>query len=294
MLGERGLGHVHVVDERSQLGGHLTWLRLVPGMGGFGRVADYRIGQLQRLDNVVTVGNRRLDVDAVLGYGADVVVIATGARWIGLGDDALEPPLAELAGTTVTVVTPEEVMAGRAVGGPVLVWDAEGSGVASGVAEHLATRGLEVTIATPFDVVSPSLDASFAGAKARENLRVAGVVVRCAVRPVRGSADGLVLVDGSGTEIVTEAVTIVVASQRGSDDRLFRALRSDPERVLASGITTVLRVGDCVAPRLLGFAVADGHRVGRELDSSAPSVPLPRPERDHDALRGAVRLNKTP
>ena len=77
----------------------------------------------------------------------------------------------------------------------------------------------------------------------------------------------------------------MVASQRGSDDRLFRALRSDPERVLANGITTVLPVGDCVAPRLLGFAVADGHRVGRELDSSAPSVPLPaRPERDHDAL----------
>ena len=155
-------------------------------------------------------------LDDVLGYGADVVVVATGARWIGLGDDALDPALAELAGTTVTVVTPEEVMAGRAVAGPVVVWDAEGSGVASGVAEQPGdTAALDVTIATPFDVVSPVTGRLLRrGQGPGEPPRRPESWCGAPCARSASSADGLVLVDGSGTEIVIEAVTIVVASQR--------------------------------------------------------------------------------
>jgi dimethylamine/trimethylamine dehydrogenase len=284
VLGERGANSVHVVDERPELGGHVTWLRTVPGLGGIGRVVDHRSIQLAKLSNVVGVTGRRLDIESVLDYGADAVVVATGARWIGPADDALEPALVDAGRRGATVVTPDEAMAAVALSGPILVWDGEGSGVGSGVAEWLATGGVAVAIATPFDVVAPWLDGSFAGPTARQRLHDLGVEMRCGVRPSRAMAGGLALLDRFGAEVEVAAATIVVASQRHSDDRLFRALRCDPARLADSGVRVLVRVGDCVAPRPLGFTVADGHRVGRELDAAAPAVPVaPRRERDHDA-----------
>ena len=35
------------------------------------------------------------------------------------------------------------------------------------------------------------------------------------------------------------------------------------------------RIGDCVTPRTLADVVFDGHRLGREIESDYPSVPLP-------------------
>jgi dimethylamine/trimethylamine dehydrogenase len=35
------------------------------------------------------------------------------------------------------------------------------------------------------------------------------------------------------------------------------------------------RIGDCEAPRFIADAIFSGHRLGREIDSAAPSIPLP-------------------
>ena len=85
------------------------------------------------------------------------------------------------------------------------------------------------------------------------------------------------LADQFGDETVLPADSLVVVNQRVSDDALYRQLR-------AAGVGDVWRIGDCVAPRPLGFAVADGHRLGREIDSDDPGTPLaPLVERDADA-----------
>ena len=37
----------------------------------------------------------------------------------------------------------------------------------------------------------------------------------------------------------------------------------------------MLRIGDCVEPRVIAEAVFDGHRLGREIDTPDPATPLP-------------------
>jgi hypothetical protein len=80
------------------------------------------------------------------------------------------------------------------------------------------------------------------------------------------------------------AASLVVVSERVSDDDLYRELRRRGDSLRATGVRRVLRVGDCVAPRPLGFVLAEGHRLGREIESADPAIPLPPVvERDADA-----------
>src|SRR5262249_19164612 len=83
VLGAREFRRVHLADARAVLGGHLTWLTQLPGLGEWARLINYRAVQLEKATNVELVLGRRLDADDVLEYGADLVVIATGAHWIG-------------------------------------------------------------------------------------------------------------------------------------------------------------------------------------------------------------------
>ena len=58
------------------------------------------------------------------------------------------------------------------------------------------------------------------------------------------------------------------------DDALYHALRADA-RLADEGVEAVYRIGDCVAPRMIAECIFDGHRLGREIDSPNPAVPLP-------------------
>jgi dimethylamine/trimethylamine dehydrogenase len=68
-----------------------------------------------------------------------------------------------------------------------------------------------------------------------------------------------------------EADAVVLVTQRLSQEALYLELAADP----GAGVQRVLRIGDCVAPRLIADAIFDGHRLGREIDSPDPAQPLP-------------------
>ncbi|HXV95699.1 MAG TPA: hypothetical protein VD695_04050, partial [Gaiellaceae bacterium] len=78
-----------------------------------------------------------------------------------------------------------------------------------------------------------------------------------------------------GEPFELEADAVVIVTQRLSDDALYRELRADVDGLAAEGIEAVYRIGDCVAPRIIAEAIFDGHRLGREIDSENPALPLP-------------------
>jgi dimethylamine/trimethylamine dehydrogenase len=276
---------VHLVDAGADVGGHLAWLTRLPGLGEWGRVADYRRIQLKRLENVELVLRTRLGAEDVLDYGADLVVLATGARWIDAAADWHHLPLADIA-SAFDVVTPEQVMVeGRVpADGRVVVWDGDGGAVGVGLAERLAADGRDVTLVTPFATVAPFLDLSFEGAGARRRLHELGVAFVAGVSPTRVDGGALVVADEFADERSVAAESVVLVAQRVSDDALHRELRHRGGELADAGIRAVHRVGDCNAPRALGHVVADGHRVGRELEADASALPrVPRPESDGDS-----------
>ena len=127
VLGKRGMSAVHLVDEQDAIGGSVRAISAYPHLGEWGRVIDYRQIQLDKLSNVEVILKTRLDAEAILGYGAEIVVLATGARWRADGMNG--PTQAPIPGAEHDFVyTPEQVSAaaGEIAGERVVVYDTDG------------------------------------------------------------------------------------------------------------------------------------------------------------------------
>jgi dimethylamine/trimethylamine dehydrogenase len=277
-LGRRGHAAVHLVEAAADLGGHLRWMRRLPTLGELGRVIDWRLAQLAKLRNVSVIRGRRLAAQDVLGYGADIVVVATGSSWRG---DGLQPSTHEpIQGSDESqsfVLTPEQVMTQgkKPAGREVVVYDCDGYLVGPGIAEHLRLGGYGVTIVTPFDVASPVSDQTLEGTFLRQHLHELGIGVRQGVVVRSVSPDCVAGASHLGEPVEIRCTSVVMVTQRASESALWEELSADPAKAAAAGIGGLYRIGDAVAPRMTSEAVFDGHRLAMEIDTADPAVALP-------------------
>lgn len=72
-----------------------------------------------------------------------------------------------------------------------------------------------------------------------------------------------------------EVDTVVLCTQRLSNDELYRELKADRAALEREGIEGLYIIGDASAPRMIVDSVFDGHRLAREIDSDNPAMPLP-------------------
>lgn len=272
-LGRRGFEMVHLVEAEAELGGKLRWIRRLPTLGDWGRIVDHRAVLLDKLPNVTAVTGKRLSARDVLDYGAVIVVLATGSHWSGEGLQAsTHEPIAGADPSLAHVLTPEQVVSlgERPPGSRVVVYDVEGYFTAPGVAEQLAREGLEVELVTPLDVVSPISDLTVEGPLLRQALHDVGVRMHRGVTITRVEERRVSGEDEFGEPWSLEADGIVLVTQQVSEDALYRGLVADPSALADAGIERVIRIGDCVAPRMISEAVFEGHRLAREIDLPDP------------------------
>jgi len=273
----RGFRRVHVVDAEPEVGGHLRWLTRLPGLAEWGRVVSWRRAQLERLASVTVVLGERLSAGDVRAYGAELVVVATGARWCEDGASGMDGrPIAGADAALPWVLTPEQLLAGKEVPGErVTVVDCDGYVVGAALAEHLALAGRRVDLVTPFDVVAPTCDQTIEGERLRRRLHELGVRAhrRTTVLELRPGVARCTGEHGDELELPLDAAVLV--TQRRPLDALWRALAADPAALEREGVEGVYAAGDALAPRLLADAVFDGHRLGRELDGPDPQVARP-------------------
>ena len=268
-LAKRG-ARVDLVEGGGSTGGSLAWITRLPGLGEWGRLGAYRAVQIARLENLTLTTGRRLDERAILDWGADVVVLATGSHWAGDGLNGFSrAPIAGADAALPHVLTPEQVLLDgkRPPGDRVVVYDGDGYFTAAGLAELLAGEGLRVELVTGFETIAPFSAETLEDALTRRQLHAAGVTMTTATT-VTAIAPGSVTVEnefGDARELAADGIVLV--TQRLSDDELFHRLDGVHPRVH--------RVGDCVAPRLLAEAVFDGHRMAREIDAGDPELALP-------------------
>jgi dimethylamine/trimethylamine dehydrogenase len=287
VLGERGMAHVHLREARSDIGGIMRWIPSFRGLAEWARITHYRRTQLDRLKNVQVSTDSELTAGDVLDYGADLVVVATGAHWSRTGLNPLtHRDVPGFDDPAIQVLVPEDIMVRGAevLGDSVLVYDTDGYFMASSIAERLAEQGKRVTLVTNHAEIAPSMFLSGEGAHMYRRLHELGVrlypsamVTRLEPGVVRGAH---VLCE---EDLSWEADAVVLVTQRLSDTRLYTALMSDPAALAANGIEGVFRIGDCLEPRIIADVVFDGHRLGREIDSPDPTRPLPM-IREHRVL----------
>jgi dimethylamine/trimethylamine dehydrogenase len=278
VLGRRGFRRVHLVEAAPEIGGTARWVPQLPGLGEWGRILNWRTVQLEKLGNVEVITGARLGAQDVREYGAELVVVATGSRWSGDGLNFVTHEAVPGADASLPyVLTPEQVMLeGKTPPGErVVVFDADGYFMAAGLAERLRAEGHDVEIVTPHERLAPVCDETLEGALLREHLHRLGVRSRTGAILTAVEQGRLAASTEFGEPFELEADAVVLVTQRLSDDALYRELKADGEGLAGEGIEGLYRIGDCVAPRIIAEAIFDGHRLGREIDSENPALPLP-------------------
>ena len=272
ILGKRGYS-VTLADAAGEPGGRVTLESRLPGLAEWARVRDYRLTQLRSMPQVSMYLGNRLSADEVREFGADHVLIATGARWRrdGLGR---WHSLAIEGLPTRGVLTPDDIMRGARPEGEVTIFDDDHYYMAPVIAVQLARAGAKVSYVTTTGSVSEWSHYTGEQERTQQQLLELGVQIRvsAAVVGFDGESVGLACVY-TGREWRQRASTLVLVTSREPSDELYRELVGEEGAVPDLKIQ---RIGDCLAPALIAHAVFSGHKAARELDEAGEPAPAGR------------------
>ena len=242
----------------------------------------------------------------MLSYGADKVVIATGAHWVTDGTNCLtHAPIPGLEGTPrANVLTPEDVILGtKPIGKRVMILNADPYYMAPSLAQKLAEAGHQVTVASGvelgrymhFTLEAPNMH------RMLHELHINVLSSTWASRVEDGRIElynlwgdghkrvytgpGKMPRSANTTHAWHEYDTLVLVTARRSEDALFRALKARSGEWDARGIKGVYVIGDAWAPKLIADATFDGQRLAREIEEANPQEP--KPYRREAAVYGA-------
>jgi dimethylamine/trimethylamine dehydrogenase len=232
-------------------------------------VRDWRVTQIEKLPNVEVYLESELDTDQILEFGADRVVLATGADWRhdGVGRWHAEP----IDGwATASVLTPDDIMAGSLPDGSVLVFDDDHYYMGGVLAESLAAAGRTVSLATTAFLASAWTDNTAERERIQARLIHLGVRIEpnTALVALAGEEATLACVF-TGTRRTVRVANVVMVTARLSRDHLYRELE---DRI------DITRIGDCLAPGTIAACVRAGHEYAQEFDADPESEILVRRE----------------
>lgn len=265
MLGGRGY-EVALAEATRDLGGRVAKERLLPNLSAWGRVMDYRLGQIEPLTNVSIYRESRLTADDVLTFGFEHVCIATGSTWRrdGTARTHLRPiPVSE----KMNVLTPDDIMAGEYPQGRVVIYDDDHFYMGGVMAELLREKGCEVVLITPADLVSEWTTRTLEQRFIQARLIDIGVEIITA-RQVDAVHDDHVITACaySGKQNKTGANAVLMVTARDGDDALWCAVKAREGEWQDAGIKSVQLIGDALAPAPIAWAVYAGHRYAMEMD----------------------------
>ena len=257
-LGMRGY-EVHLAEAKTEIGGRITVESALPGLSAWARVRDYRAYQISQMANVSIYRESLMGPEEVREFGAPHVVIATGARWRKDGVGRGNPAGITGAGT---IYTPDDIMAGTTIEGPVVMFDDEDYYLGGVLAEKLRADGLDVTLVT----TNADVSAYCHNTLEQERIQARLIELGITIIPLHN----LAAIEADGVELACvftdrrrrlDCASLVLVTGRITEDSLYQSLASD-----LGDIKTLTPIGDCVAPATIAAAVFEGHRYARELD----------------------------
>jgi dimethylamine/trimethylamine dehydrogenase len=272
ILGKRGY-EVALADAAVEAGGRVSHESRLPGLAEWARVRDYRLSQIKRMPNVTFYLGSAMTAPDVRDFGADYVLIATGAHWRrdGIGRSHARPIAALDA---ASIYTPDDIFAGRLPQGEVLVFDDDHYYLGPTIALKLAGAGVRVRYVTSEGRAGSWSQYTQEQERTQRALIELGVDidVNVALVAFEKSRATLSCVFSGRTRSVTASAVVLITS-RVADEALYRALVGEgndeqPFNTLARpGPGAVARIGDCLQPAMIANAVYAGHRAARELGS---------------------------
>ena len=268
-LGQRGYD-VKLAEAQKSLGGRVTLESKLPGLSAWARVRDYRMNQLDKMSNVDVFLDSTMTAADVVETGASLVGIATGSAWRrdGVGRHTTD---AIPGSDRPHVLTPDDIMGGAEVDGPVVVYEDDHFYMASVVAEKLAADGHAVTVVTPGFTVARFTEFTLELVPIHRRLAEIGVRIVSNHKITRIDVDSVHVSDiYAGTDTTLECNNIIMVAGRTPNTSLYDELASKQ----ADSRQRVYALGDAHAPSTIAAAVYSGHAFARnltvELDDKAP------------------------
>ena len=280
-------GHrVTLLEKTRRLGGQVNLAALQPEHASIGEVTAYLEAAAGDLGVTVRLGSAATP-EALMALAPDVIVVATGSEPnlpIGL-DGATRNAralgrqvLPEIEGLEQDfVVSGDQVLSGeRVLVGHVVVIDDNGHWEAAGTAEYLADANCRVTVIASHGMVGEDIEAgtrtlfhrraAIKGIRLMPNTALVSIEPgRLLVSPVFSDADAIgwakyILMPGAETAIEDVDWVVPVIGRRSRED-LYLDLKARPE---CAGVD-IIRVGDCVAPRLIQSTILEAFELARNL-----------------------------
>ncbi|MDW9613918.1 NAD(P)-binding protein [Sinorhizobium meliloti] len=288
-LAQRGVD-VMLAEGGGEWGGRVARECRLPGLATWGRVRDWRIGQLSTCVNAELYLHSPLSAADILQYGVPHVAIATGASWRtdGVGRSHRVPLDFLSAGT---LISPDAILSEGAEAvpsdGPVVVFDDDCFYMGSVLAELLARRGCTVTFVTPESQVSPWSRNTLEQARIQKRLIDLGVEIVTAMALAGRTKDQLELsCVYSGRIRPVDCATLLPVTARLPDETLWLELKAREAEWADAGIKTITRLGDCLAPGLIAAAVYSGHQYARTYQEQFDKDRVPFMREDIARLYG--------
>jgi len=273
-VGLRGY-EVALAEAGTELGGRVARECRLPGLSAWGRVRDYRAGQIAKMTNVNVYRDSRLTAEDVLGFGFEHVAVATGATWRrdGIARYNLLPIAISPA---MPVFSPDDIMDGKRPSGHVVVYDDDHYYMGSVLAELLVQAGCRVTFLTPAARAAEWSFNTLEQGLIQARLIESGIDVRTNRGLAAIAAGGVTAAcsyTGRESEIACDAVVLVTA--RLPEDGLYLDLTARAVEWADHGLRSVKLVGDANAPAAIAWATYAGHRYAEELDAPDRGDALP-------------------
>lgn len=265
-LGLRGYD-VMLAEATRDLGGRVTRESALPGLSEWARVRDYRVQQIEKMDNVEIFRESALTAEDILAVGADHVALATGARWRNDRFDGARYVPVAMNACPGPVLTPDDIMEGRLPDGRVMILDDDNYYMGSVLAEHLSRVGRDMILVTAADKVSAWSENTGERARVQRRLLELGVeiIVGHDFAEMR-NGQAVVNCSYSGRELCIDADRLVLVGHRKQNDALYGKLLDCMDQAVDGSPRSLTRIGDCDAPAIIAAAVYSGHRFARELD----------------------------
>ncbi len=251
-------GHtVEIVEASGHVGGQFRLAGMQPRRGQILDLLDWYERQFANLGVTLRL-NTPLDGADVASHPADTVILATGSlpdptarqRW--LPDEAVLPGI-----ENGNVWSPEEVIRREArLGDTVIVYDEGGNWRGGGTAWWLIEQGKSVILVTPDAMVGKELTRTAADGALRRALAAKDAEMlteHCIARWHGNGATLRNMLTGKETEVAASA--LVMATTNVAFDPF-------PERIEGK---TLIRIGDCSAPRLAAYAFHEGRKAALAL-----------------------------
>jgi dimethylamine/trimethylamine dehydrogenase len=254
---------VTIAEKSDEMGGRVSRESRLKGLTAWNRVRDYRLYQLQQLPDVELFLESEITLETAAEFGADHVFAATGSRWRGdgLGRSCYSP----IPGFDGHSLTPDDIMNGLEIEGPVVIYDDDHYYMANILAEHLAERGHEVHLVSPQPVIAGWMAYTLEQPRVLASLAQAGVGMypNTTATEWRGGHLLIERTDNHEELAPIRAGALLSVTARLPSDELAKEL-------IEAGLA-VTAIGDAVAPGIIQAAVFSGHRAAREFLGTEPA-----------------------